>query len=47
MQVEPTARITVFYQPELEQLQKEIAEEEASLRTDEASLKTLQDEMVS
>lgn len=36
---------SIFIKPELEQLQKEIAEEEASLRTDEASLKTLQDEM--
>lgn len=38
---------SIFIKPELEQLQKEIAEEEASLRTDEASLKALQDEMVS
>ena len=38
---------SIFIKPELEQLQKEIAEEEASLRTDEASLKNLQDEMVS
>ena len=37
---------SIFIKPELEQLQKEIAEEEASLRTDEASLKNLQDEMV-
>ena len=36
---------SIFIKPELEQLQKEIAEEEASLRTDEASLKNLQDEM--
>ena len=36
---------SIFIKPELEQLQKEIAEEEASLRTDEASLKALQDEM--
>ena len=35
---------SIFIKPELEQLQKEIAKEEASLRTDEASLKTLQDE---
>ncbi|WP_261146636.1 chromosome segregation protein SMC [Streptococcus mitis] len=38
---------SIFIKPELEQLQKEIAKEEASLRTDEASLKNLQDEMVS
>ena len=38
---------SIFIKPELEQLQKEIAEEEASLRTDEASLKNLQGEMVS
>ena len=38
---------SIFIKPELEQLQKEIAEEEASLHTDEASLKNLQDEMVS
>lgn len=38
---------SIFIKPELEQLQKEIAEEEASLRTDEESLKNLQDEMVS
>lgn len=38
---------SIFIKPELEQLQKEIAEEEASLRTDEGSLKNLQDEMVS
>ncbi|MEZ7654365.1 chromosome segregation protein SMC [Streptococcus sp. 27098_8_103] len=36
---------SIFIKPELEQLQKEIAKEEASLRTDEASLKNLQDEM--
>ena len=36
---------SIFIKPELEQLQKEIAEEEASLRSEEASLKTLQDEM--
>lgn len=36
---------SIFIKPELEQLQKEIAEEEASLRSDEASLKTLQDEI--
>ena len=36
---------SIFIKPELEQLQKEIAEEEASLRTDEATLKTLQDKM--
>ncbi|RXX23055.1 chromosome segregation protein SMC [Streptococcus oralis] len=36
---------SIFIKPELEQLQKEIAEEEADLRSDEASLKTLQDEM--
>ena len=35
----------IFSKPELEQLQKEIAKDEASLRTDEASLKNLQDEM--
>lgn len=38
---------SIFIKPELEQLQKEIAEEEVSLRTDEASLKNLQDQMVS
>lgn len=38
---------SIFIKPELEQLQKEIAEEEVSLRSDEASLKILQDEMVS
>ena len=36
---------SIFIKPELEQLQKEIAKEEARLRTDEASLKTLQDEI--
>ena len=36
---------SIFIKPELEQLQKEIAEEEASLRKDEESLKNLQDEM--
>ena len=36
---------SIFIKPELEQLQKEIAEEEASLRSEEASLKNLQDEM--
>ena len=36
---------SIFIKPELEQLQKEIAEEEASLRSEELSLKTLQDEM--
>lgn len=36
---------SIFIKPELEQLQKEIAEEEASLRSDEASLKILQDQM--
>jgi len=36
---------SIFIKPELEQLQKEIAEEEASLCYEEASLKTLQDEM--
>lgn len=36
---------SIFIKPELEQLQKEIAEEEVSLRTDEATLKTLQDQM--
>lgn len=38
---------SIFIKPELEQLQKEIAGEESSLRTDEESLKNLQDEMVS
>lgn len=36
---------SIFIKPELEQLQKEIAEEEASLRSEESSLKTLQDQM--
>ena len=36
---------SIFIKPELEQLQKEIAEEEASLRSEEVSLKTLQDQM--
>ena len=36
---------SIFIKPELEQLQKEIAEEEASLRSEEATLKTLQDQM--
>lgn len=36
---------SIFIKPELEQLQKEIAEEEASLRSKEATLKTLQDKM--
>ena len=36
---------SIFIKPELEQLQKEIAEEEASLRSEEESLKNLQDEM--
>ena len=36
---------SIFIKPELEQLQKEIAEEEVSLRSEEASLKVLQDEM--
>ena len=36
---------SIFIKPELEQLQKEIAEEEASLPKDEESLKNLQDEM--
>ena len=36
---------SIFIKPELEQLQKEIAEEEASLRSEEATLKNLQDEM--
>ena len=36
---------SIFIKPELEQLQKEIAVEEASLRSEEAILKTLQDEM--
>ncbi|MDS8573394.1 chromosome segregation protein SMC [Streptococcus pneumoniae] len=37
---------SIFIKPELEQLQKEIAEEEVSLGSEEAALKTLQDEMV-
>ena len=37
---------SIFIKPELEQLQKEIAEEESDLRSEEATLKTLQDEMV-
>lgn len=36
---------SIFIKPELEQLQKEIAEEEADLQSEEASLKILQDEM--
>lgn len=36
---------SIFIKPELEQLQKEIAEEEVSLRSEEASLKTLQAQM--
>ena len=36
---------SIFIKPELEQLQKEIAEEEAILRSEEATLKNLQDEM--
>ena len=36
---------SIFIKPELEQLQKEIAEEEASLRSEEETLKNLQDEM--
>ena len=36
---------SIFIKPELEQLQKEIAEEEASLRSEEATFKILQDEM--
>lgn len=36
---------SIFIKPELEQLQKEIAEEEASLCSEEATLKNLQDEM--
>ena len=47
MQVEPIVRITVFSSSQnWSNYKKEIAEEEASLRTDEASLKNLQDEMV-
>ncbi|MDS3050212.1 chromosome segregation protein SMC [Streptococcus pneumoniae] len=37
---------SIFIKPELEQLQKEIAADEASLRSEEVALKTLQDEMV-
>lgn len=36
---------SIFIKPELEQLQKEIAADEASLRSEEAALKTLQDQM--
>lgn len=36
---------SIFIKPELEQLQKEIAADEASLGSEEAVLKTLQDEM--
>ena len=36
---------SIFIKPELEQLQKEIAEEEASLCSEESTLKTLQDQM--
>ena len=36
---------SIFIKPELEQLQKEIAKEEASLRLEESTLKTLQDQM--
>ncbi|HGP8836187.1 TPA: chromosome segregation protein SMC [Streptococcus pneumoniae] len=36
---------SIFINPELEQLQKEIAADEASLRSEEAALKTLQDQM--
>ncbi|VNB08091.1 chromosome condensation and segregation SMC protein [Streptococcus pneumoniae] len=36
---------SIFIKPELEQLQKEIAEEEASLGSEEVALKILQDEM--
>ncbi len=36
---------SIFIKPELEQLQKEIAEEEPSLSSEEVSLKTLQEEM--
>lgn len=35
---------SIFIKPELEQLQKEIAADEASLRSEEAALKTLQDQ---
>ncbi|HHK6643879.1 TPA: chromosome segregation protein SMC [Streptococcus pneumoniae] len=37
---------SIFIKPELEQLQKEIAADEASLGSEEAALKTLQDQMV-
>lgn len=37
---------SIFIKPELEQLQKELAADEASLRSEEVALKTLQDEMV-
>ncbi|KYA65628.1 chromosome segregation protein SMC [Streptococcus pneumoniae] len=36
---------SIFIKPELEQLQKEIAPDEASLGSEEAALKTLQDQM--
>ncbi|SNH51568.1 chromosome condensation and segregation SMC protein [Streptococcus pneumoniae] len=36
---------SIFIKPELEQLQKEIAADESSLGSEEAALKTLQDEM--
>ncbi|HGQ6375593.1 TPA: chromosome segregation protein SMC [Streptococcus pneumoniae] len=36
---------SIFIKPELQQLQKEIAADEASLRSEEVALKTLQDEM--
>lgn len=36
---------SIFIKPELEQLQKEIAKEEASLCSEESTLKTLQDQM--
>lgn len=36
---------SIFIKPELEQLQKEIAADEANLRSEEAALKTLQDQM--
>lgn len=36
---------SIFIKPELEQLQKEIAADEASLRSEEVALKTLQDEI--
>ena len=36
---------SIFIKPELEQLQKEIAEEEASLRSEEVAFKILQDQM--